>query len=68
MPQGLQLKRSKMAKFKIIPIFVPHKGCPHQCSFCNQKHITGQLEEMTPQKEREIIEMYLTTIDTKKFM
>lgn len=56
-----------MSKFKIIPIFVPHKGCPHQCSFCNQKHITGQLEEVTPQKAREIIEMYLTTIDTLKF-
>ncbi len=56
-----------MAKFKIIPIFVPHKGCPHQCSFCNQKHITGQLEEMTPKKAREIIEKYLTTIDTNKF-
>ena len=24
-----------------ISIFVPHLGCPHQCSFCNQKHITG---------------------------
>ena len=56
-----------MAKFKIIPIFVPHKGCPHQCSFCNQRHITGQLEEMTPEKARDIIEMYLTTIDTKKY-
>lgn len=56
-----------MAKYKIIPIFVPHKGCPHQCSFCNQKHITGQLEEMTPQKARETIEMYLSTIDTEKF-
>lgn len=56
-----------MGKFKIIPIFVPHKGCPHQCSFCNQRHITGQLEEMTPKKAREIIEMYLTTIDTEKF-
>lgn len=55
-----------MSKFKIIPIFVPHKGCPHQCSFCNQKHITGQLEEMTPQKASEIIEMYLSTIDTEK--
>ena len=25
-----------------ISIFVPHLGCPHQCTFCNQKHITGQ--------------------------
>ncbi len=24
-----------------IAIFVPHNGCPHQCSFCNQKNITG---------------------------
>lgn len=56
-----------MAKFKIIPIFVPHKGCPHQCSFCNQKHITGQTEEMTPDKARDIIEMYLKTIDTEKY-
>ncbi len=56
-----------MAKFKIIPIFVPHKGCPHQCSFCNQRHITGQLEEMTPGKARKTIEMYLSTIDTEKF-
>lgn len=56
-----------MAKFKIIPIFVPHKGCPHQCSFCNQKHITGQLEEMTPQKAADTIELYLSTIDTEKF-
>lgn len=55
-----------MKKFKIIPIFVPHKGCPHQCSFCNQRHITGQLIEMTAEKAREIIKMYLTTIDSEK--
>lgn len=24
-----------------ISIFVPHLGCPCQCSFCNQKTITG---------------------------
>jgi len=26
----------------IIPFFIPHSGCPHQCVFCNQKKITGQ--------------------------
>ncbi|MCP4395730.1 MAG: radical SAM protein [bacterium] len=26
---------------KIIPIFVPHQGCPHRCNFCHQEHITG---------------------------
>lgn len=26
----------------IIPFFIPHAGCPHQCVFCNQKKITGQ--------------------------
>lgn len=27
----------------IIPFFIPHSGCPHQCVFCNQKNITGQV-------------------------
>ena len=26
----------------IIPIFVPHEGCPHDCAFCNQARITGE--------------------------
>lgn len=26
----------------ILPIFIPHAGCPHQCVFCNQKTISGQ--------------------------
>ena len=25
----------------IIPVFIPHAGCPHQCVFCNQVSITG---------------------------
>ena len=28
----------------VIPIFIPHRGCPHQCLFCNQKSITGQTD------------------------
>lgn len=30
-----------------ISIFVPHKGCPNNCSFCNQKAISGQSESAT---------------------
>jgi len=28
---------------KIIPIFVPHLGCPNQCVFCDQRRISGSL-------------------------
>ena len=31
----------------IIPIFIPHAGCPHQCVFCNQVSITGAKQKMT---------------------
>ena len=31
-----------MAAPFIIPIFISHQGCPHQCVFCNQHHIAGQ--------------------------
>ena len=30
-----------MARNHIIPIFVPHWGCPNQCVFCDQKRISG---------------------------
>lgn len=47
---------------KIIPIFVPHQGCPHDCIFCNQTKITGISTDMTGDKAREIIEDCLATI------
>ena len=33
----------------IIPVFVPHWGCPNDCVFCNQRRITGQREPATAQ-------------------
>ncbi len=32
-----------------ISIFVPHKGCPNDCSFCNQRAISGQTVSATPE-------------------
>jgi histone acetyltransferase (RNA polymerase elongator complex component) len=26
----------------IVPVFIPHAGCSHQCVFCNQERITGK--------------------------
>lgn len=32
-----------------VAVFVPHNGCPHMCSFCDQRSITGQQYQPTPQ-------------------
>ncbi len=49
-----------------IPIFVSHRGCPHDCVFCNQKHITGKSGSVTPQQADKIIKQAVSTIDFDK--
>lgn len=51
--------------YYIIPIFVPHEGCPHNCVFCNQDRITGVDEEVTAQIVRNTINDYLDTIQSE---
>ena len=35
------------ARESIIPVFVPHLGCPHACVFCNQRRISGSSRPAT---------------------
>ena len=51
-----------MKKHAIIPIFIPHKGCPNACVFCNQRKITARTEAPSPKEVQEIIETWLTTL------
>ncbi|AYD40038.1 radical SAM protein [Clostridium fermenticellae] len=50
----------------IIPIFVPHEGCPHNCVFCNQNTITASaqnVQNVDAKFTRNIIEEYLKTMN-----
>ncbi len=48
-----------MKKEYIIPIFVPHLGCPHACIFCNQRKISGEQKNVRADDVRNTIEYYL---------
>lgn len=50
-----------MKKQYIIPIFVPHLGCPMNCTFCNQKTISGQQKQVTKDDVKNTIEYYLSS-------
>ena len=46
----------------IIPVFIPHKGCPNDCVFCNQRKITARTDDVTPDDARAVIDTWLTTL------
>ena len=51
-----------MKTHAIIPIFIPHEGCPHDCVFCNQKKITAREKAPNEAETTELIERHLAQL------
>ncbi|MBR0350464.1 MAG: radical SAM protein [Clostridia bacterium] len=51
-----------MTKQYVIPIFVPHLGCPNDCVFCNQNKISGQKTNVTKEDVEKTIKYFLDHI------
>jgi histone acetyltransferase (RNA polymerase elongator complex component) len=52
----------------IIPIFVPHAGCPHDCCFCDQKKISGHKAPPTESEIIKTIEDYSDIVSNYKIV
>ena len=45
-----------------VAVFVPHNGCPHRCSFCDQRAITGQAGQPSGEEVRRTAEAAAQTL------
>ena len=57
-----------MKKQYIIPIFVPHLGCPQNCTFCNQKKISGQEKQVTGEDVKKTVNDYLESFKEEAYI
>ncbi len=49
-----------------VALFVVHKGCPHMCSFCNQRSISGSQREITPDEVRSAAETAMASLSANE--
>lgn len=52
-----------MKKHAIIPIFIPHMGCPQNCVFCNQKTITASDGPINSEEVCKVVESRLQSLE-----
>ncbi|MFC1878182.1 hypothetical protein ACFL2E_13085, partial [Thermodesulfobacteriota bacterium] len=44
-------RRKENTRPFIVPVFIPHAGCPHTCSFCDQMLIANRPDSMPSEKK-----------------
>ena len=49
----------RASEILIIPIFIPHKGCPYRCVFCSQTDITGVQYKADEEYVFDVLKTYL---------
>ncbi len=52
-----------MKKHAIIPVFIPHIGCPCECVFCDQNTITARSGAPSAEDVTRTVETWLSTIE-----
>lgn len=50
-----------MTKHRNLSIFVPHRGCPHRCSYCDQRRISGTRRPPDPRQVAQMCQKFLPT-------
>lgn len=58
----------KGIKHYIIPVFIPHYGCTHQCIFCNQQKITGAATPVDAGYVQQTIDMHVERITEPRYI